>query len=160
MGVGLKLLLGFSFLFFSSNIVLAQDYHEKFIANIEECLTETPTVIPHDLIIAQGALESDWGRSRFATEGNALFGIRTYDLFLPHMKPLERPDANFGVKKYDSICESVYDYLDLLENSYHYESFQMVLKVSRNPIVLASTLTKYSENKNYANLLTEVINEL
>ena len=32
-------------------------------------------------------IESDYGRSRFATEGNALFGVRTWSLDeVPHMK--------------------------------------------------------------------------
>lgn len=32
-------------------------------------------------------VESGWGTSRFATEGNALFGVRTWDLeTVPHMK--------------------------------------------------------------------------
>ena len=30
------------------------------------------------MIIGQAALESGWGKSRFATEGNNLFGIRTW----------------------------------------------------------------------------------
>ena len=41
--------------------------------------------IPYEMITAQAALESGWGTSRFATEGNNLFGIRTWNKDIPHM---------------------------------------------------------------------------
>ena len=152
----MRILIFLSFLLFTFN-AQAEVYQERFIAEIEQCLNAQNTSIPHDLVIAGGAVESDWGRSRFALEGNALFGIRTYDLSIPHMKPLELPDANFGVKKYDSICASIYDYIDLLEHSYQYEHFQIVLRFTSNPLILVNTLDNYSENKNYKQLLKEVI---
>lgn len=35
-------------------------------------------IIPASLVLPQAALESGWGTSRFALEGNNLFGMRTY----------------------------------------------------------------------------------
>ena len=35
--------------------------------------------IPKEILIAQAALETGWGSSRFANEGNNLFGIRTFN---------------------------------------------------------------------------------
>lgn len=151
------ILLGFLLCGFNA---LGEDYQERFISDIEGCLNAQNTIIPHDLVIAQGIVESDWGRSRFALEGNALFGIRTYDLSVPHMKPLGLPEASFGVKKYETICDSVEDYTKLLETSYHYERLQLALKFTNNPLILARTLDKYSENKNYVQILRRVINEL
>ena len=37
------------------------------------------------MIVVQAALETGWGTSRFAVEGNNLFGIRTWDKKVPHM---------------------------------------------------------------------------
>ena len=34
--------------------------------------------VPYEMIIGQAVLESGWGNSRFAVEGNNLFGIRTW----------------------------------------------------------------------------------
>ena len=151
------ILLGFLLCGFNAQ---GEEYQERFISDIEGCLKAQNTIIPHDLVIAQGIVESDWGRSRFALEGNAIFGIRTYDLNIPHMKPLDLPNAPFGVKKYETICDSVKDYTELLENSYHYEGFQLALKFTTNPLILANTLNNYSENKNYVKILRRVINEL
>ena len=44
--------------------------------------------VPYEMITAQAALESGWGTSRFATKGNNLFGIRTWNKDTPHMIPV------------------------------------------------------------------------
>ena len=55
--------------------------------------------IPRDIIVAMAVLETGYGKSRFAHEANNLFGIRTWDPKTPQLKPLDLPEANFGVKK-------------------------------------------------------------
>ena len=40
--------------------------------------------VPISIIIAMAGIESAWGTSRFATEGNALFGVRTWRLDTYH----------------------------------------------------------------------------
>ena len=63
--------------------------------------TDKDKRVPISIIIAMAGIESAWGTSRFATEGNALFGVRTWSLdTVPHMKALGNPDASWGVKKY------------------------------------------------------------
>ena len=81
--------------------------------------------IPYEMITAQAALESGWGTSRFATEGNALFGVRTWDNKVPQMKPLGIPNAKFGVKKYKTKCQSVADVIDILNRHPAYEEFRI-----------------------------------
>ena len=41
--------------------------------------------IPIEIIVGQASLESDWGKSRFAIQGNNLYGMRQYDLTEPHI---------------------------------------------------------------------------
>ena len=72
--------------------------------------TDKDKRVPISIIIAMAGIESAWGTSRFAKEGNALFGVRTWSLdTVPHMKALGNPDANWGVKKYKTKCESIKD---------------------------------------------------
>ena len=60
--------------------------NQTFIDSVGGCVEyiyhTTTDVIPVnlELLLAQAALESGWGNSRFALEGKNLFGIRTYDL--------------------------------------------------------------------------------
>ena len=48
--------------------------YKLFVSNIEP-----EHQIFNELIIAQAVIETGWGKSRFANEGNNLFGIRTWD---------------------------------------------------------------------------------
>jgi hypothetical protein len=49
--------------------------------------TDRLSRVPTSIIIAMAGVESGWGTSRFANEGNALFGVRTWDLKnVAHMK--------------------------------------------------------------------------
>ena len=41
--------------------------------------TDRLSRVPTSIIIAMAGVESGWGTSRFANEGNALFGVRTWD---------------------------------------------------------------------------------
>jgi len=55
---------------------------ERFISSMQKCIAfhnldiRKEQQIPTALIIAQAIVESDYGTSRFAREGNNLFGIR------------------------------------------------------------------------------------
>ncbi len=66
--------------------------------------------IPTSLILAQSIIESGWGASRFAQEGNALFGQWTWKND-DGIKPKGNPDANFSVKNFDSLLDSVNSYI-------------------------------------------------
>ena len=141
--------------------VEASEYQDEFILSVKGCLKAhtkpSEAIVPTDLVIAQAIIESNWGRSRFATEGNALFGIRTFDLSVPHMKPKDNPDVKWGVKKYETKCDSVNDYIFLLSNSHHYKEFRELLKNGGDYIELANSLKPYSENQEYSKLLIKVI---
>ena len=66
--------------------------------------------IPISLILAQSIIESGWGASRFAQEGNALFGQWTWKND-DGIKPKGNLDANFSVKNFDSLLDSVNSYI-------------------------------------------------
>ncbi len=80
--------------------------------------------VPTSIIISMAGVESAWGTSRFAIEGNALFGVRTWDPSVPQMKAKENPNAKWGVKKYLTKCESVKDMIRILNNHPAYKEFR------------------------------------
>ena len=89
--------------------------------------TDRSKRVPISIIIAMAGIESAWGTSRFAKEGNALFGVRTWDLKnTPHMKAKGNPDATWGVKKYKTKCQSVKDMIRILNTHPAYELFRDV----------------------------------
>ena len=107
-------------------------------------------------------IESGWGTSRFATEGNALFGVRTWDDNTPQMKPLELPDADFGVKKYPNKCDSVRDMIRILNTHPAYELFrerkeQQIDDGKWNYRELLEGMTAWSTNPDYGAIILSAI---
>jgi len=113
-------------------------------------LLERVDTIPTELVIAQASLESGWGSSRFAQEGNNLFGIRTYDPNVPGLKPLKNQNANFKVRSYNSVDAGIENYLLLLNTHHAYDEFRtarayMKYRHTLDSHALADTLLDYSE---------------
>jgi len=144
---------------------------KEFLSAIESCIKWVEKdknkfqIVPREIIIAQAVIESDYGTSRFAKEANNLFGIRTYDLSVPHVKPLNQPESKFGLKKYKDKCDSVVDYYKVINNGHAFERFrevryQMVLLDEIDVFELAETLERYASNPNYVNLIKKTIKML
>ncbi|MEE3234112.1 MAG: glucosaminidase domain-containing protein [Candidatus Latescibacterota bacterium] len=88
--------------------------------------------IPPSLILAQAAIESGWGTSRFAREGNNLFGQRVWSDKIPGMEASGRSDAKFRLAVYTSISESVKGYLRNLNTHPFYQSLRVIRKRKRD----------------------------
>ena len=118
--------------------------------------------VPTSMIIAMAGIESGWGTSRFATEGNALFGVRTWDDTVPQMKPRDLPNANFGVKKYLAKCDSVKDMIRILNTHPAYEKFRkarehQIDKGKWNYKELLAGITAWSTNPEYVKIIWTAI---
>jgi len=78
-------------------------------------------VIPPSLALAQAAIESGWGGSRFAQNANALFGQRTYDCESCGLKPKGyESDPDFVVRGFPTIFASVRAYMHNLNTHQAY----------------------------------------
>ena len=141
---------------------------ESFIKATGRCIeyinytTDKIGRVPTSVIIAMAGIESGWGTSRFATEGNALFGVRTWDDNTPQMKPLELPDASFGVKKYRNKCDSVRDMIRILNTHPAYELFrerkeQQIDAGKWNYQELLEGMTAWSTNPDYGAIILSAI---
>ena len=104
------------------------DNQDEFVTGIIQCTQSFNAVVPpqHRLVVvisvAQAALESDWGKSRFAQLGNNFYGIIETDLEKPHLTALGNPDIH--LKVYDKKCYSVADYLTLLNTSSLFKEYR------------------------------------
>ena len=102
---------------------------DEFVQGIAECTVKTNTFIPPPdrviivISVAQAILESDWGRSRFAKEANKFYGIIETDRTEPHIKSL---NSDIMLKMYGNKCESVSDYINLLNTSSAFEEYRNI----------------------------------
>ena len=141
----------------------------SFINATSQCVsylnwtTDRSKRVPISIIIAMAGIESAWGTSRFATEGNALFGVRTWDLKnTPHMKAKGNPDASWGVKKYKTKFQSVKDMILILNTHPEYEGFRDTraknLETGKwDYRELLSGMTAWSTNPDYKEIILQAI---
>lgn len=120
--------------------------------------------IPVSLALAQAAVESGWGSSRFARHGNALFGQRAWKE-KAGIVPKERSSGEkHVVRKYDSLLSSVASYVHNLNSHRSYRDFRLrraALRTAGMPLdgrVLAGGLLSYAEiGREYVDTLRRVI---
>ena len=141
--------------------------NQEFITSLKKCITYLNFDIPTnkhintELIVAQAIVESNYGTSRFAIEGNNLFGIRVWSK--EGMLPYKQPDhIDWRVRVFKSKCDSVKYYIEILNTKKVYAEFRRVreLTLNRNPIAMAKTLDNFSTNKEYEKQVIEIINKL
>jgi Bax protein len=108
-------------------------------------------VIPPSLALAQSAEESGWGTSRFAREGNALFGQRMWREG-DGMVPEKRAEGEtFRVRVFERLIDGVKSYAANLNTHFAYDGFRKARAAMRqsgeqlNGANLAPALRQYSE---------------
>ena len=145
--------------------------NKEFLQSVNKCADylekgmKKEDRIPRKLLLAQAALESNYGRSRYAKEGNNLMGIYQFKNLHTGMTPRGNPNATFRVAKFKSKCHSIEYYMNLLNTKDAYVSF-------RNERLLQSKLRvndvnryfhllyNYSTNKEYPQLLIRTHKEI
>ena len=112
------------------------------------------------LLIAQAVLETGWGTSRFANEGNNLFGIRTFNKDSEWLLPItwdQNKWIGWGVKVYETKCDSVRDYIRILNTVFAYEKFRELRDQNADVYTLVDTLEQYATKSSYTELVKKVI---
>ena len=120
--------------------------------------------IPVSLALAQAVIESGWGTSRFAFEGNALFGQYVWGATNQGIIPNERKtNAKYKIKSFNSLSDSVASYMKNLNTNFHYNEFRVnrfVLRSNNIPlkgIYLTEFLSSYSIEDNYTDKIKNII---
>ena len=140
--------------------------NQTFINSVGQCVNyiynTTTDIYPvnFEVLLAQAALESGWGNSRFALEGKNLFGIRTYNLTEPHMLPSNNP-KKWGVRVYMHECDSVQHYIDILNNGGAYEKYRELRDNGEtDSLKYVETLGAYASDKHYFGKIKGIIKKL
>ena len=123
-------------------------------------------IIPVSLAIAQAAKETGWGTSRFAIEGNALFGQWTWSG--EGIKPagVDSEESNHKVMKFKVLKASVRAYQRNLNTHGSYKKFRSARANMRDSeeeldsLVLAEYLDKYAATgKEYTKIIKQIIKQ-
>ena len=139
---------------------------DTFVLTLNQCVdhlySQLPQSqhIPKEILIAQAALETGWGSSRFANEGNNLFGIRTFNKDSKWLLPItwdQNKWIGWGVKVYDTKCDSVRDYVRIINEVWAYEELRKVRDNGGNVYEMADHLTLYASKPTYTKLIKQLI---
>ena len=146
----------------------AIDDRDQFVQGIAECTIKYNTFLPPFeravvvLSVAQAIIESDWGTSRFAREANNFYGIIQTDRTEPYIKSLK---GNALLKVYGNKCESVADYVELLNNGSFFKEYRdlrtkQVFVEEVDILALINTLDSYAIDPKYKAKVRDVVNSL
>ena len=132
--------------------------------NINE-LIEKVDIIPTSIALAQAAKESGWGTSRFALEGNAIYGQWTWTG--DGIEPLEKTkDQSHKILKFPLLRASVKAYINNLNTHRGYKSFRLKRAQLRKQnkklagIELIHELENYAQTgKEYTKILEQIIKQ-
>jgi len=132
--------------------------------NIDELLIRMD-IIPTSIAIAQAAKESGWGTSRFALEGNALYGQWTWSG--NGIEPLDREsNKNHKILKFPILRASVKAYQNNLNTHKSYVGFRNKRLVMREKnkdisgLELTDTLKNYAQTgSEYIKILNQIIRQ-
>lgn len=134
---------------------LANDYLDKYASYaVEEMLRSG---VPASITLAQGMLESNYGRSELAVKANNHFGIQSHNSWKG--KSYEYMDSGElrSFRKYKNVLESYEDHSDFLLNNRRYaDLFKLELTDYEG---WAEGLKKagYAEDEKYAEKLKRVV---
>jgi Bax protein len=95
----------------------------KPIAEIERQLLLRADFVPVSLALAQAAIESGWGTSRFALQGNALFGQWAWQKDAG-LKPARASNSEAVVRSFPNLFGSVRAYMHNLNTHPRYAAFR------------------------------------
>jgi len=143
---------------------VAREYKIKDISDKEEFLKRVDT-IPPSLALAQAAIESGWGKSRFVKVANNIFGHWTYsNKGIKPKSKYEHIKIDYSIRIFPSLEASIRAYMLNLNRNRAYRAFRDLREKFRKEhktftgLDAASTLINYSQTKEkYVDLLKSMI---
>ena len=132
--------------------------------NLKELIARMD-IIPTSIALAQAAKESGWGTSRFALEGNAIFGQWTWSG--QGIAPLDREsNKNHKILKFPILRASVKAYQNNLNTHKSYVKFRQKRAALRDKkkkiagLELTETLNNYAQTgSEYTKILNQIIRQ-
>ena len=116
-------------------------------------LLQRVDIVPTSLAVAQAAIESGWGTSRFTIEGNALFGQWSFENSALKPKKQRKNLGNYGLATFKTPLDSIRAYILNLNTHPAYKEFRKRRAFFRNAnialkgLYFTDTLKNYSEQK-------------
>ncbi len=118
----------------------------QYDANSPTQLRQRMVDLPNSLILAQAAIETGWGSSRFFVQANNVFGVWSFDPSEARIMARQQRDGEpVYVKRYASLLGSIEDYFLTLGRGSAYAELRRAARNTQNSLALIQHLHRYSE---------------
>jgi LysM repeat protein len=117
------------------------------------------TGVPASITLAQGIIESDYGHSSLAREGNNHFGIKCHNDWTGPTIRHDDNRKNECFRKYDRAEDSFYDHSDFLKSGSRYSFLFSINSTDYKAWAHGLKKAGYATNPDYANMLIRTIEE-
>ena len=131
----------------------------KTVEQIKTEILVRADFIPVSLALAQAAIESGWGTSRFARQGNALFGQWAWQASAG-IKPAQASNSRAVVRSFPNLFGSVRAYMHNLNTHPSYATFRERRKIIRGRPRADLGYQLATQLENYAEIGTAYVDKL
>lgn len=139
--------------------VLYLDMKDRYRAKDIEDLMLRLAPMPTSIVLAQAAVESGWGKSRFFLTANNLFGVWSYNTRESRVVARKtRENKKIYLRSYPDMSQSIVDYFEILARSRSYKNLRKARHETSDPFEILPHLKNFSERRlMYTNQLRKVI---
>jgi Bax protein len=126
--------------------------------NIDDVIMRMGT-LPNSIVLAQAAVESGWGQSRFFLQGSNLFGVWSFNQFEPRIAAGKtRNKKKIYLRSYEDMSASVVHYFEILSHARPYNNLRRARLETTDPFKLLPHLQNFSERRTaYTDQLKKII---
>ncbi len=126
--------------------------------NVTDLLQKMST-LPTSLILAQAAVETNWGSTIAFTQANNPFHIISEKSSESRLKTFSANDEIIYLKKYEYLPDAIVDYFRNFNRQERFKTFRNQRSKTDDPFQLVKYLENYSsqQDEKYVELLTNVI---
>ena len=144
-----------------SDSIYYLDMKRRYKAKDVKDLMARLVTLPNSVVLAQAAIETGWGESRFFKQASNLFGIWSFDSNESRIAAgKNRSEKTIFLRSYEDMSGSIADYFEVLARHHAYRGLRKARIHTSNPYELLPHLKYYSERKQwYTRELKRVIRQ-
>ncbi len=131
----------------------------RYKANNLDDLYSRMITLPNSIVLAQAAVESGWGQSRFFLEGSNLFGVWSFNRYETRIAASKTRNKKYiYLRSYEDMSESIVHYFEILGKAKPYSPLRIARQKTENPFLLLPHLKYFSERRSaYTHQLKKMI---
>lgn len=135
------------------------DLKQRYNARDLEDLSTRIGTLPSSIVLAQAAVESGWGTSRFFLKANNVFGVWSFNPAESRIAARQtRDQKRIYLRAYPDVSRSIIDYFEILARSTSYKNLRAARLQTDDVYKLLPHLRNYSERRNrYTRQLKSII---